>query len=195
MKKILKVFSILMAVAMIAGFTSCDDIFNFGFPENNENQQTTNGDNDTTNKEPMQYIDNITEVINHDFYLSDDKSSYIYYTSINSFQYGNHTNCVYQISFTPKRSDASAGDWKLYTRPRASSKTINFIYQGTFEGVNGGSVRNGGTVKLMIGSEVVDTFTISKQNIKILSGETKEKFVFTANVAAAHAAIDAKDEK
>ena len=91
MKKICKVFGVLLAFAMVVGFSSCDDIFNFGMPEDNNNsQQATNGDDNTTDGDPMEYIDNVTNVINHDFYLSDDKSSYIYYTSINSFQFINH---------------------------------------------------------------------------------------------------------
>ena len=74
MKKILKVFSILMALAMIAGFTSCDDIFNFGFPENNNNfQQATNGDDKTP--------------INHTFYLSLSQTQYKYYTDTTHFSF------------------------------------------------------------------------------------------------------------
>ncbi len=192
MKKIFKVFSLLLAFATLMTLTSCDDLW--GLINENDKPQSSQQDNTTDDGTPKDYVA-VTGVINHDFYLSDDKGSYIYYTSINSFQYGNYTDCVYQISFTPKDSAATRGDWKLYTRPRGSNKTIDFIYKGTFEGVNGGSIKTGGTVKLLIGSELVDTLTIAKSNIKVLSGEIREKYVFNANVSAAHAAIDAHDEK
>lgn len=179
MKKLLKLFGLLIAMGTLFCLSSCDGLFGGG--EEEEEKART-------------YVKS-TDSINHEFYLSDDKSSYIYYTSTQLFNYGKHTDCIYQISFTPKDSAASKGTWKLYTRPIASTKTIEMVYEGTFQGENSGSVRNGGTVKLLINNEVVDTLTVESKGITTATGVSKTAFAFTANVAASHKAIGATDAK
>ena len=181
MKKLLKLFGLLIAMGTLFCLSSCDDLFNTG--------------DDTPVEEKAKAYVQSTDSINHEFYLSDDKNSYIYYTSTQLFNYGNHTDCVYQISFTPRDSAATKGTWKLYTRPIASTKTIEMVYQGTFQGENSGSVRNGGTIKLLIDNEVVDTLTVESKGVTTATGVSKTAFAFTANVAASHKAIGAKDAK
>ena len=181
MKKIFKVFGVLIAFSTLLCLTGCDLAGLFG-------------EGDKTPEEiAKKYQKADGEAINHEFYLSDDKSSYIYYTSIQRFAYGNHNDCIYQISFTPKKSDAIEGTWKLYSRERAG-KTIELIYDGTFKGVNGGSVRNGGTVDIFIGNEKIDTLTIEERAVNLSSGTAVKKACYV-NVAASHKAIGAHDQK
>lgn len=187
MKKLLKLFGLLLAMGTLFCLSGCDLATLLG----EDNTQQTPRDNEEKAKE---YVKS-TDAINHEFYLSDDKNSYIYYTSTQLFNYGDHTDCIYQISFTPKDSAATKGTWKLYTRPIASTKLIEMVYQGTFQGVNSGSVRNGGTVQLLINNEVIDTLTVESKGITTATGVTKTAFAFTANVAASHKAIGAKDAK
>lgn len=180
MKKIFKVFSALLAFMMVIGLSSCGDLFNTG---------------DATPEEiAKKYQKASGDAIEHEFYLSDDKSSYIYYTSIQRFVYGNHNDCIYQISFKPTKSDASEGTWKLYTRERGNPKIIELVYDGTFKGVNGGSVRNGGTVNILIDNEIIDTLTIEQRPVQLTSG-TATKMACYVNVAASHTALGAHDEK
>lgn len=191
MKKICKVFGVLLAFAMVVGLSSCDSLWKMYLPDEEDDNtvQTT----DDTNETPMEYV-TVDTPINHEFYLSDDKSSYIYYTSTTRFIYENHDDCIYQISFTPTKSDASQGKWKLYTRERATVKTIDMIHQGTFKGVNGGSIKTGGTVQLLIDNQVIQTIEISKKTVQLASG-SKEAYACQINVAAAHKAINATDAK
>ncbi len=181
MKKILKVFSILMAVAMIAGFTSCDDIFNFGFPENNNNsQQATNGDDKTP--------------INHTFYLSLSQTQYKYYTDTTHFSFTDkdgvfYADCIYQISFTPN-TKGTGGTWMMYIRPDGSTTNKETQYKGTYEG----DVEKEGTVKLYVNNELLKTLTIEYKEVQV-KNITKTAFVFTTDVAKAHQYYGAKDEK
>ena len=189
MKKLLKLFGLLLAMGTLFCLSSCDDLFNLGNEDDNTQQTTTD------DEEQAQAYVKATDTINHEFYLSDDKTSYIYYTSTQLFNYGEYTDCVYQISFTPKDSGATKGTWKLYTRPIASVKTIQMIYSGTFQGVDSGSVKNGGTVKLLIDNEVIDTLTIANKSVTTATKTTVTAFAFTANVAASHKVIGAEDAK
>lgn len=185
MKKIFKLTGALLALAMVIGLSSCADLLGVGLGGTEKKKQTTT-------ETPMEYV-NADTPINHEFYLSDDKSSYIYYTSTTRFTYENHNDCVYQISFTPSDSAATKGTWKLYTRERAG-KTIEMIYEGTFKGIDNGSVRKGGTVQLLIGTTVVDTITVENRTVQLTSGN-KQAYACIVNVASAHKAIGAKDAK
>ncbi|MBP5603332.1 MAG: hypothetical protein J6X78_11470 [Treponema sp.] len=185
MKKIFKLFGILLAIGTILCLASCDGLLNMMLDNEEDKDQTPEG---------IAYTQ-ADSTINHEFYLSDDMNSYIYYTSTQSFNYGNHQDCIYQISFTPKNSAASKGTWKLFTRPKATTKTIEMIYQGTFEGVNNGSVRNGGTVQLKIGNDVIETLNIEMKSVTTSSGATLDAYACIVNVAASHTAIGATDSK
>lgn len=186
MKKIFKLTGVLLALAMVIGLSSCADLLGVGLGGTEKKKQTTT-------ETPMEYVDADTP-INHEFYLSDDKTSYIYYTSTTRFTYGNHNDCIYQISFKPDNSAATKGTWKLYTRERSTVKTIEMIYEGTFKGVDNGSVKTGGTVQLLIGNTVVDTMEIESKTVQLTSGN-KTALACDVNVASAHKAIGAKDAK
>ena len=181
MKKIFKVFSALLAFMMVIGLCSCDGLF----PQGGDAQ-----DEEVAKK----YQKATGDAINHEFYLSDSKGQYVYYTSTQRFKYGNHDDCIYQVSFTTKDSAGTKGDWKLYTRERGSTKTIEMIYKGTFKGVSNGSVTTGGKVELYIGEDLYDTVDIEQKTVALTSGD-KEAYAFTTNVAAAHAVINAQDVK
>ena len=181
MKKIFKVFGARLAFAMVIGLCSCDGLFPQGGDAQDEEvakkYEKANGD-----------------AINHEFYLSDNKGQYVYYTSTQRFKYGNHEDCIYQVNFTTKDSAGTKGDWKLYTRERGSTKTIEMIYKGTFKGVSNGSVTTGGKVELYISEDLYDTVDIEQKTVALTSGD-KEAYAFTTNVAAAHAVINAEDVK
>ncbi len=182
MKKIFKLFGVLIAMSTLLCLSGCD-------------LASLLGGGDSTPEEVAKEYQKVTgDAIEHEFYLSDDKSSYIYYTSIQRFAYGNHNDCIYQISFTPKKSDAIEGTWKLYSRERGNPKIIELVYDGTFKGVNGGSVRNGGTVNILINNEVIDTLTIEERPVNLASG-TATKMACFVNVAASHKVLNAHDEK
>ncbi len=181
MKKIFKLLNVLIAISILLCLSGCD----LG--------GLVGGDN-TAPEEALQYQKADGEPIEHEFYLSDDKTSYIYYTSTQRFVYGNHDDCIYQISFKPTKSDASEGTWKLYTRERGSTKIIDLIYEGTFKGVNGGSIRNGGTVNILIENEIIDTLTIEERPVYLSSGVVRKTACYV-NVAASHKIIGATDAK
>lgn len=180
MKKLWKLFGILIAVSTLFCLSGCDMLLG-------------SKDNSTPEEKAKEYVKS-TDAINHEFYLSDNKGQYVYYTSTQRFKYGNHDDCIYQVNFTTKDSAGTKGDWKLYTRERGSTKTIEMIYKGTFKGVSNGSVTSGGTVELYIGEELYDTLNIELKTVALTSGD-KEAYAFTTNVAAAHASINAEDVK
>lgn len=182
MKKLLKVFGLITVIATLMCLSGCSGLFG------------GKGFSITSADDVKEYMED-SEAINHTFYLSDDKSSYIYYTSTTLFNYPDHDNCVYQMSFTPTNSAATKGSWKLYSRPIASTNTIEKIYEGNFEGVNNGSVRTGGTVNLYLEGEVIHTLTIAEKTLVTATGATVTKNAFTANVAASHKYLDANDAK
>ena len=182
MKKILKLFGVLIAMSTLLCLSGCD-------------LASLLGGGDSTPEEVAKEYQKVTgDAINHEFYLSDNKGDYSYYTSTTSFTYGNHEDCIYQINFVRKNTPATEGTWKLYTRPRGSTKTIEMVYSGTFKGVNGGSVRTGGTVDLFIDGNKIDTIDIQYKTVQLRSGTT-EAYACNLNVAASHAAIGAHDEK
>jgi len=179
MKKLFRLFGLLIAVSTLMCLSSCGGITGTGTGE--EENTNVNG--------------NENQVISHGFYLSDDKGGIIYYTSTQSFNYGNHEDCIYQVQFNLNNSAATKGSWLLYTRPRGTTTVIDNVYEGTFRGVNSGSIRNGGTVELLIDSKVVDTLTVEKKTITTSKGTVLDAFTFMANVTASHKAIGATDAK
>ena len=186
MKKLLKLFGLLLAMGTLFCLSSCDDLFNM---DNNEDKPVE--------EKAKEYVKS-TDAINHEFYLSDDKTQYIYYTSTTAFNYQDYENCIYQISFTPKNSAATKGTWIIYTRPINSYNTIERLYEGcsgTFEGVNNGSVRNGGTVKLLLDNQEISTVTIENKTLTNEKNKTVTAYAFTLNVVAAHKYIGAEDVK
>ena len=185
MKKLSKILGLTVLTGILFCMSGCSGLFGGnGFKIKNADDV----------KEYMSDED----AINHAFYLSDDKTGYIYYTSTTAFNYKDYDNCIYQMSFTPGNSAATKGTWKLYTRPISSTKTIEMVYEGlngTFEGVNNGSVRNGGTVKLLLDGQEIDTISIENKQITTATGVSKTAYAFTLNVVAAHKYIGAEDVK
>ena len=202
MKKIIKGLSILFLFAVALNFTACGNIAALlGNPtDDNGNTQQQQGTDDNETRQPEDYIEVSAEnPINYEFYLSDDKPhSYKYFTSTNKFVYTakngtkyDETNpCIYQLSFSPRTTAETDGTWYLYTRPHGSAKTIDFIYKGKYEG----KVTEEGQVKLYIDDQLIQTLTVEKKDVQ-LPTTTKNTYVFTANMKAAHTAIGATDAK
>lgn len=204
MKKIIKGLSILFLFAVALNFTACGNIAALlGNPtDDNGNTQQQQGTDDNDDTSTLREYTEVTsgEAINHEFYLSQDMTnSYKYFTSTQAFIYTANdgtvydaTNpCIYQISFKPTNSAETKGKWSLYTRPKASPKTIELIFQGTYEG---NVKQNGGQVKLYIENNLIQTLNIEKKVIQ-LEKTSPDTYVFTANMKAAHTAIGATDAK
>ena len=185
MKKLSKILGLTVLTGILFCMSGCSGLFEGnGFKIKNAD-------------DVKEYMED-AEAINHTFYLSDDKSSWIYYTSTTAFNYPDHDDCIYQFSFTPKTTAATNGTWILYTRPRGSTTKIEQIYEGcsgTFEGVNNGSIRNGGTVKLLLDGQEISTVSIENKQITTATGVSKTAYAFTLNVVAAHKYIGAEDVK
>ena len=121
MKKIFKLFGIMIAVTTLMCLSSCDQLLNLGENENDE-------------------------VLTHSFVIDMGdkditKQIYIYYTSTTRFSYGDHPSCYYQMVFSKQ-----GNTWKLYTRPVDSMTKINDVGEGTFGSKE--SVITEGTVTL-----------------------------------------------
>ena len=162
MKKIFKVFSALLAFMMVIGLTSCGDLFNTGDANDDE------------------YYNNPIE---HTFIraATDSGYNYCHYDAQNTFTYGNHTNCYYQIEF----SYASPIKFSLYTRKKGSYELIETIAKGT---ITGDPWKEGVvTFTTIEGKTVFQTITIKKDSNNVL--------YFNGDVSVTHKALGAHDEK
>lgn len=198
MKKIFKLFGVLLAFAMVVGLSSCGNIF--GTDTTGLNNQGTQNNNNGNNNQQQQ----ISGKVEHEFYLSDDKSSYIYYTDLqlftyscvdskgNELVYGPDNPCYYQISFYVKNSANTKGTWTMYTRPKSSTNTLEdfTVLKGDFDG----NIKEPGTVKLLIDGQVVQTLTLTRKTVQ-LEKSSPTTIVFTADVTTVHTAINATDAK
>ena len=120
MKKLLKLFGLLIAMGTLFCLSSCDSLFG-----GNEQED---------------------EVLEHTFVIDMadkdiTKQIYIYYTSTTRFSYDDHPNCYYQMVFNKQ-----GNKWSMYTRPVESMTKIKDIASGTFG--NNESVITEGTVTL-----------------------------------------------
>ena len=169
MKKLLKLFGILIAVSTIFCLSACD-------------LAGLLGDNGNTTKQELddEYYNNPIE---HTFVRAASDSGYIYchYDAQNTFTYGNHTNCYYQIEF----SYASPIKFSLYTRKKGSMELIETIANGT---ITGDPWKEGVvTFTTIEGKSVFQTITIKKDSNNVL--------YFNGDVSVTHKALGAKDEK
>ena len=119
MKKLLKLFGLLIAMGTLFCLSSCDGLLGGGEEE---------------------------EVLEHTFVIDMadkdiTKQIYIYYTSTTRFSYDDHPNCYYQMVFNKQ-----GNKWSMYTRPVESMTKIKDIASGTFG--NNESVITEGTVTL-----------------------------------------------
>ena len=193
MKKLLKLFGLLLAMGTLFCLSGCDLATLLG----EDNTQQTPRDNE----EKAKTYEEVTsgDKIEHEFYLSlDQPKSNKYFTSTTAFTYTtskgvvyDETNpCIYQFCFHPTISAETKGTWTLYTRPKASTSTIELIYKGTYEG----KVTDNGQVKLFIDNNLIQTLDVKKKVIQ-LENTSPDTYVFTANMTAAHKSIGAKDAK
>ena len=171
MKKLLKLFGLLLAMGTLFCLSSCDGLFG-----GNENEEET-------------------EII-HEFYQSDKKGYYYYYTSTTGFTYTTQDGivydksnpCIYQVCFS---QGANKGTWNMYTRTKASYNKIEDVYKDvTYEG----DVSKDGEVKLYLEGKLFQTIKIETKTIQ-LTNTTPTTCVFTANIIAAHKKIKATDAK
>ena len=155
-----KLLGLLLALATVIGFTACDGLFDLG----------TGGEED------------YSEPINHTFVRADSDVGYSFahYDAQNTFNYGNHTNCYYQIEFT-----SSSKAFSLYTRTKGTYDIIEKLTSGTYAGdpFKEGVV----TLTTVEGKSIFQTITIQKN----ASG----KLYFNGDVSVTHKAIGAHDEK
>ena len=168
MKKLLKLFGLLLAMGTLFCLSSCDDLLGLNGEDNTQQAATTTTTTDN-------------EVLEHTFVMDmadkdPAKQIYIYYTSTTRFSYPDHPNCYYQVVFNKQ-----GNKWSMYTRPVESMNKINDVASGTYG--KDESVITEGTVTL----SDKETITIKKNS--------EGKLYFTANVYASHKAIGAKDDK
>lgn len=141
MKKLLKLFGLLIAMGTLFCLSSCDGIFG--------------GETEEDYSKP----------INHTFVKDSTDTGYFvcHYNAQNIFNYKDYTNCYYQIEFTastPKK-------FNLYSRTKQSTNVIESIAKGTFTG----DPWKEGEVVLTIseGNCAFQTITIAKNADGILS--------------------------
>ncbi|MCR4736441.1 MAG: hypothetical protein K5829_15705 [Treponema sp.] len=190
MKKIIGLKKLLiasfMALSFCVSFSSCDLLTAALSGENNEEDED---DEEET-------VKNI-----YTFKCTDNKGTYIYYTSTETFKYTSssdngdnelHENCIYQISFAPKNTANTSGTWRVYTRPKASTTTIDTVANGTFSGC----ILEAGEVSLTYeDNSSAGTVTISGE--VVTSGTTTDYtgLTFTMDVSKLHSSIGASNEK
>ena len=189
MKKLFRLFGLLLAMGTLFCLSGCDQLFN-----------SENEDDKPVEEKAKDYVEVTSgDKIEHMFYLSlDQPKANKYFTSTTAFTYTtlkgvvyDETNpCVYQFCFHPTNSAETKGTWTLYTRPKGSTTTIELIYKGTYEG----KVTDNGEVKLLIDNALIQTIEIEKKVIQ-LEKTSPDTYVFTANMAASHKAIGATDAK
>ena len=165
MKKLFRLFGLLIAVSTLMCLSSCGGITGTG---TGEEENTT-----------MDY----SKPINHTFIKNSTDTGYFvcHYNAQNIFSYKNYTNCYYQIEFT----NSSPKKFNLYSRTKESTNVLQTIAKGTFTG----DPWKEGDVVLTIteGQSASQTITIKKDQNGVL--------YFTGDVAASHAFIGATDAK
>jgi len=132
------------------------------------------------------------------FSCTDNKGTYIYYTSTETFKYTSssdnelHENCIYQISFTSKNTANTIGTWRVYTRPKASTTTIDTVANGTFSGC----ILEAGEVSLTYEDDSsAGTVTISGEAVTEGTTTDYTGLTFTMDVSTLHSSIGASNEK
>ncbi|MBO4532983.1 MAG: hypothetical protein J5726_04725 [Treponema sp.] len=185
MKKICKLFGVLLAFTMVIGLASCDGLFN---PGNTGFGRAGNAGNSGSQQQGDE------TPINHTFYLSDNQFAHKYYTDTTHFSFTDkdgvyYADCIYQISFSPN-TKGTGGNWIMYIRPDGSTSNKETQYKGTYEG----DAENEGTLKLYVNDELLKTLTLENKEIQVKS-ITKTALTFTTDVAKAHKYYGAKDEK
>ena len=107
MKKLLKLFGLLIAFGTLFCLSGCGNLLN------------------------KSSDDDYSEPINHTFVrdMTMPGDSFVYYNSTKAFSYKDNASCYYQIKF-----NAGKKTWMLYTRTTASSTPIEEIAGGTFTG-------------------------------------------------------------
>ena len=156
MKKLSKLFGLLLAMGTLFCLSSCDGI--------------VGGNKD----------DEIGDVLEHTFVMEKPQGyNFYYYTSTTRFTYDGKES-YYQISF-----DTAKKNWKMYTRPVASTTPSEDIASGTYTGNPAAE------------GELVFTSPDNTNYSQTVTVKTNSdgKLCFNGNVAAAHKKIGAKDAK
>ena len=173
MKKICKLFGVLLAFTMVIGLASCDGLFN---PGNTGFGRAGNAGNSGSQQQGD------TDPIKHTF-IKDDTTgiSFFYYTSTTRFTYPDNPEiCYYQISF-----NAGEKTWILYARPAASTKAKEQIANGTYTG----DPSKVGTLVL-----TSPDGKAASQTIEIKTNDAGRLY-FVGDVTASHKYLNAQDEK
>ena len=121
MKKLFKLFGLMIITSTLFCLSSCGNIFG-----------NKSGDD---------------EVINHDFVIAPNgkditTQQFIYYVSTTIFSYQGYEKCYYQINF-----NRATKSWRMFTRAVASETPITDIASGTY-GEDKDVIINGGTLVL-----------------------------------------------
>ena len=107
MKKLLKLFGLLIAMGTLFCLSSCDGLFG--------------GASEQDYSKP----------INHTFVKDNTTvgNSFVYYNSTTQFSYAGHNACYYQMSFNTGKKT-----WLIYTRTTSSTNKLEDVSGGTYTG-------------------------------------------------------------
>ena len=107
MKKLLKLFGLLLAMGTLFCLSGCDGLFE--------------GEAEEDYSKP----------INHTFVKDNTTvgNSFVYYNSTTKFSYTGHDACYYQMSFNTGKKT-----WSIYTRTTSSTNKIEDVSGGTYTG-------------------------------------------------------------
>ena len=136
MKKLLKLFGLLIAMGTLFCLTSCDGLLDA-----------------KTDDEEVDY----SKPINHTFVKDNTTvgNSFVYYNSTTKFSYTGHDACYYQMSFNTGKKT-----WSIYTRTTSSTTKIEDVAGGTY---TGDPLKEGAlTLTPTDGKTVEQTVTIEK---------------------------------
>ena len=186
MKKLKIILATLFTIGLAFSFVSCDDLINSLTEEEEEEDDSGSSSSGTLKKT---------------FKLTQISGAYYYYSEVVTGDAGwdytyngeTHTDCIYQISFKATNSANTKGTVTIYTRPRASTTTIESIATGTWTST--AAINADGTVTITYDDETVAEATISG------SGASKDSLgkdiggTFTLDVYKISSGINASDAK
>ena len=191
-----KLFAVLcMSSFVVMTFVSCADLLS-GLANNG----TKNGNGTETEKEKEKEDTNSTEEKKsiYNFKATQKSGSYLYFTSTETFEYTSktdnkkYTGCIYQICFNSKNSANTKGSWVVYSRPKASTQTIEIVAKGDFEG----NPYEAGSIKLTYeAGDSAGTVTVSGEAVKKNLEWDYTGLTFSMDVTKLHSTIGAVDEK
>lgn len=186
MKKLKIILATLFTIGLAFSFVSCDDLINSLTEEEEEEDDSGSSSSSKTLKKT--------------FKLTQISGAYYYYSEVvtgagwdYTYNGETHTDCIYQISFKATNSANTKGTVTIYTRPRASTTTIESIATGSWEST--APINADGTVTITYEDNTVANPTISGSGASQDSNGKDIGGTFTLDVYKMSSGINASDAK